>query len=77
MMVKKRLNDTKYVLQKSARSDPFVVHVDRMWRFHSNLSRDKVKDLSRISTLQNSSPQLTGADKLTPVDTAKLDKPIS
>jgi len=29
-IVKKRLNDTNYVLQKSAKSHPVVVHVDRM-----------------------------------------------
>ena len=31
--VKKRLNDCNYVIQKSARSRPFVVHVDRMRRY--------------------------------------------
>jgi len=37
MIVKRRLNDTNYVLQKSAKSRPFVVHVDWMRCLYSNL----------------------------------------
>jgi len=59
MIVKKRMNNTNYVLQKSARSHPFVVHVDWMRQFHSNLFKHVVKDPSHS---QDSSPQPTGAD---------------
>jgi len=36
--VKKRLNDSNYVLQKSAKSKLFVVHVDRMQKYQSETS---------------------------------------
>jgi len=32
-IMKKRLNDCNYILQKSAKSQPFVVHVDRMRKY--------------------------------------------
>ena len=44
MTVKKQLNDTNYVLQNSAKSRQFVVHVDQMRRFHSDLSTDGVQE---------------------------------
>jgi len=65
MIVKKRLNDTNYVLQKSARSPPFVVHVDCMRQFHSDFLGDGVQHPSHTSTPQASSLQLTGANKPT------------
>jgi len=37
-IVKKRLNDCNYVLQKSAKSRPFVVHVDRMRKYLHELN---------------------------------------
>ena len=41
--VQKRLNDSNYVIQKTARSRPFVVHVDRMRRYlHDSI--DSVED---------------------------------
>jgi len=43
--VKKRLNDCNYVIQKTAKSRPFVVHVDRMRRYlHDQV--DSVVDTS-------------------------------
>jgi len=77
MTVKKQLNDTNYVLQKSARSHPFVVHVDRMWHFYGDLSKDGVKDSSYTPTLPDNSLEPTGDDKLATMDVAKLDKPTS
>jgi len=68
MMVKKHLNDSNCVLQKTLRSCIFVVLVDRMQCFHSDLSKDGVQDTSNISTLLDNLPQLTGADMLTLVD---------
>jgi len=54
------------------------MHVDRVRRFRSDLSKDGVQDPSNISTLDNSPPQPTRANKLTPVDVvAKSDKPTS
>jgi len=76
-MDKKHLNDTNYVLQKSASSRPFVVHVDWMRHFYSDLLKDEVRDLSRISAMPDSSPQPNLAKKPTPVDVTKSDKTAS
>jgi len=44
-VVKKRLNDYNYVIQKMAKSRPFVVHVDRMHRYLHDQA-DSVVDMS-------------------------------
>jgi len=44
-IVKKRLNDCNYIIQKSAKSRPFVVHVDRMRRYLHDQA-DSVVDMS-------------------------------
>jgi len=44
-VVKKHLNDCNYVIQKSAKSRPFVVHVDRMCRYLHDQA-DSVADTS-------------------------------
>jgi len=53
------------------------VHVDWMWQFYSNLTKDGVQGPWCISTMPDNLPQPTGADKLTSVGVAKSDKPTS
>jgi len=61
MTVKKRLNDTKYVLQESAKSRPFVVHVDQMHHFYSDLSKES-QDPQHISSMLDNLPEPTGTN---------------
>jgi len=69
-LVKRQLNDTNYVLQKSIKSRLFVAHIDRMRRFHSNLSKEGVKDPQDITTMQDKPPELTGVQNLGTPDEA-------
>ena len=56
--VKKRLNSCNYVLQKTAKSRPFVVHVDRMRPYLHELddSGTDKPPLSNASDMQGKSP---------------------
>jgi len=58
-IVKKRLNDCNYVLQKSAKSRPFVVHVDQMRRYLHELddSETDKPPLSSASDTHNRLPR--------------------
>jgi len=61
IIVKKRLNSCNYVLQKSAKSRPFVVHVDRMRKYlHELDDSDADKPpLSDASDMLDRSPKLS------------------
>jgi len=64
-VVKKRLNDCNYILQKSAKSRPFVVHVDRMRQYlhgqsDSNAENADMPPLSDNSNVQGRSLRLPG-----------------
>ena len=48
-LVKRRLNDCCYVLQKSVRSRPFVTHVDRMREYNVHESTDSSADKPPVS----------------------------
>jgi len=60
--VKKRLNSCNYVLQKSAKSRPFVVHVDRMRPYLHELGNSDASKppLSDASDMQGKSPTSSG-----------------
>ena len=58
MIVKQRLNDTNYMLQKSAKNRPFVIHVDHMRQFPNELSKEKgLSDPHKVPTSADSSLQ--------------------
>ena len=76
-IVKKRLNDTNYLMQKPAKCHPYVVHVDQMWCFYSDLSKDGVQNQQHITTIPDNSPEPTGAKKPALMDVAKSDKRTS
>jgi len=52
-VVKRRLNDCNYVLQKSAKSRPFVVHVDRMRKYNTHELVDGAADLPPLSDISD------------------------
>jgi len=62
--MKKHLNDCNYVLQKSAKSRPFVVHVDRMCKYlheqtdsnADNLDMPRLSDISDVQERSQRSP---------------------
>jgi len=59
-VVKCRLNDCNYVLQKSARSRPFVVHVDRMCKYNldgQSDSKAENSDIQPLSDIRGESPR--------------------
>jgi len=51
-----------------------IVHVSQMWRFYSDLSKDRVQDTQHITTMPDNSPELTEANKPALIDVAKSDK---
>ena len=56
MTVKRCLNDTNYVLQKSAKSRPFIVRIDCMRQFPNELSKkERVLDPLKLPTAVDSS----------------------
>jgi len=51
MIVRRRLNDTNYVLQKSTNSWPFVIHIDHMQKLPNGLTeKEGVKDPHLLPT---------------------------
>jgi len=57
--VKRRLNDCNYVLQKSARSRPFVVHVDRMRECNLQEPADSSADKPPVSDTPSTTDRLS------------------
>jgi len=56
-IVKKRLNDCNYILQKSAKSRPSVLHVDRMRKYLHEQSDSNVKNADMPLLSDNSNVQ--------------------
>ena len=74
--VQKRLNSCNYVLRKSAKSRPFVVHVDRMRRYLHELNDSDANQppLSNASDMQGKSPTPSSQ---TPVSYTHLTLPTN
>jgi len=56
-IIKKRLNDCNYVLQKSAKSRPFVVHVDRMCKYLHEQRDSNAENVDMLPLSDNSNVQ--------------------